>query len=133
MRVTEAVIGEIIAHAREDLPNECCGMVGGSDGRATTAYRARNAFESPLRFDVHPSDLFRIVEREIPAAGEELMAIYHSHPNSEAYPSQTDINLAEGWPDPIWVICSLADPGAPAVRGFAIRDGAVEEVELAIG
>jgi [CysO sulfur-carrier protein]-S-L-cysteine hydrolase len=133
MRATEAVIDDIIAHAREDLPNECCGMIGGSDGRGSTVYRARNAFESPLRFDVHPADLFRIVEREIPAAGEELMAIYHSHPNSEAYPSQTDINLAEGWPDPIWVICSLADPDAPAVRAFAIRDGAVEEVELATG
>lgn len=108
-------------------------MIGGTDGTARTVYRARNTFESPLRFDVHPSDLFRIVEREIPAAGEELLAIYHSHPSSEAYPSQTDINLAEGWPDPLWVICSLADPDAPVVRGFAIRDGAVEEIDLAAG
>jgi [CysO sulfur-carrier protein]-S-L-cysteine hydrolase len=132
MRATEAVVDEIIAHAREDFPNECGGMVGGVDGVATTAYRARNAFASPLRFDVHPSDLFRIVERDIPEAGEELLAIYHSHPNSEAYPSQTDINLAESWPDPLWVICSLADADAPVVRSFAIRDGGVEEVELAV-
>ena len=133
MRASQDLIDEIVAHARADLPNECCGMIGGSDGTATTIYRARNAFESPLRFDVHPSDLFRIVEREIPAAGEQLLAIYHSHPNSEAYPSQTDINLAEGWPDPLWVICSLADPQAPVVNAFAIGGGGVQEVELAVG
>lgn len=133
MQVTQELLDEVVAHARDDLPNECCGMIGGAEDRAATVYRARNAFESPLRFDVHPSDLFRIVEREMPAAGEELLAIYHSHPNSEAYPSQTDVNLAEGWPDPLWVICSLADPETPVVRAFSIRDGGVEEVELAVG
>lgn len=132
MRIAQHVIDEIVAHSREDLPNECCGMVAGTDGAAETAYRARNAFESPLRYDVHPSDLFRIVEREIPEAGEELVAIYHSHTKSAAYPSQTDINLAENWPDPLYLICSLADPEAPEVRAFEIRDGGVEEVELAV-
>lgn len=130
MRIKAELLEEVIAHAREDLPNECCGMIGGAAGEARTVYRARNAFESPLRFDVHPSDLFRITEREIPEAGEELLAIYHSHPGSEAFPSQTDINMAEGWPDPLWLICSLADPESPVVRGFRIRDGEVAEAEL---
>lgn len=132
MKASQKILDEIVTHARGDLPNECCGMIGGVDGEARTVYRARNAFESPLRFDVHPSDLFRIVEREMPEAGEELIAIYHSHPSSEAAPSQTDINLAEGWPDPLWVICSLADAEAPVVRAFAISDG-VEEIEIATG
>lgn len=108
-------------------------MLGGRDGEATTIYRARNAFESPMRYTVDERDLFRITQREIPDAGEELVGIYHSHPNSEAYPSQTDINLAENWPDLLYLICSLADPDAPGVRAFAIREGAVEEVELAVG
>lgn len=131
MKLAPDLRAEIVAHARADLPNECCGMIGGGDGVARTVYRARNAFASPLRFDVHPQDLFEISERRIPDAGEELVAIYHSHPASEAYPSQTDINLARGWPDPLWVICSLADPESPVVRGFRIREGSVEEVELA--
>ena len=130
MRTAPGVIEAIVAHAREDLPDECCGLIGGKDGVATSVYRARNAFESPLRYDVHPTDLFQILERRMPEAGEELLAIYHSHPSSEAYPSQTDINLAEGWPDPAYVICSLADADAPVVRGFAIREGRVEEIEL---
>lgn len=130
MRIDPSLLEEIVAHARADLPNECCGMVGGADGVARTVYPARNAFASPLRFDVHPQDLFEIIERRIPAAGEELLAIYHSHPASEAYPSQTDINLARGWPDPLWLICSLADLDAPVVRGFRIGNGSVEEAEL---
>ena len=67
---------------------------------------------------------------EIEEHGEEIAAIYHSHTASPANPSQTDINLAENWPDPLYVICSLAEPEAPSVRGFEIRDGRVEEVEL---
>jgi proteasome lid subunit RPN8/RPN11 len=133
MRISSELVDQIVAHALEDRPNECCGMVGGRDGAATTIYRARNAFESPMRYTVDERDLFRITQREIPDAGEELVGIYHSHPNSEAYPSQTDINLAENWPDPLYLICSLEDADDPVVRAFAIRDAAVEEVELAVG
>jgi len=124
------LIDEIVAHSREEDPNECCGLVGGANGAATTVYRARNEFESPLRYNVHPQDLLRITT-EIEDRGEELAAIYHSHTASEAYPSQTDINLARNWPDPVYLICSLAAP-EPEVRGFAIRDGGVEEVELVV-
>lgn len=133
MRISSELVDQIVAHALEDRPNECCGMVGGSDGEARTIYPAHNAFESPRRYTVDERDLFRITQREIPDAGEELVGIYHSHPNSEAFPSQTDINLAENWPDPLYLICSLADADNPVLRAFAIRDGAVEEVELAVG
>jgi [CysO sulfur-carrier protein]-S-L-cysteine hydrolase len=119
---------EMVAHARAEAPNECCGMIGGRDGSATSIHRARNAEESPLRYLIHPTDQFRIME-EIEARGEELAAIYHSHTGSPAYPSQTDINLAENWPDPLYVICSIADR-EPEVRAFEIRDGEVEEVTL---
>ena len=120
---------EIVAHARAEAPNECCGMIGARDGQATSLYRARNAEESPLRYVVHPQDQFRIME-DMDERGEELGAIYHSHTKSPAYPSQTDINLAEGWPDPLYVICSIAEEDSPELRGFAIRDDRVEEVEL---
>jgi proteasome lid subunit RPN8/RPN11 len=132
MDVPRRIIDEIVAHAREDAPHECCGLVGGKDGEPVTAYRTRNAFESPMRFNIHPSDLFRVLEKDMPDAGEELLALYHSHPVSEAAPSQTDINLAENWPGTIWLICSLADPDEPVVRGFLIDGTDVEEVELAV-
>jgi [CysO sulfur-carrier protein]-S-L-cysteine hydrolase len=129
VRIARSLLDEIVAHARDDVPNECCGMVAGRNGEATRVYRARNAEESPFRYVIHPSDQFRIMT-EIEDRGEEITAIYHSHTKSPAEPSQTDINLAENWPDPLYLICSLADPDAPDLRAWSIRDGSVEEVEL---
>jgi [CysO sulfur-carrier protein]-S-L-cysteine hydrolase len=129
MRIPRKMLDEIVAHAREEAPNECCGMIGARDGRATSLYRARNAEGSPFRYVVHPQDQFRIME-EIDERGEELAAIYHSHTGSAAYPSQTDINLAEGWPEPLYLICSIADASEPELRAFTIRSRNVEEVEL---
>jgi [CysO sulfur-carrier protein]-S-L-cysteine hydrolase len=129
MKLSKEQIDELIAHAREEAPNECCGMIGAVDGRATTIYRASNAEGSPLRYNLDPADQFRIMtameDRE-----EELAAIYHSHTKSPAYPSQTDINLA-AYPDALYVIVSLKE-GEEPIRAFEIRDGEVKEVELAI-
>jgi proteasome lid subunit RPN8/RPN11 len=130
MRISKSLTDEIVAHSRDDLPNECCGIVGGRDGELSTIYRARNAEGTWLRYSIDSQDLFRITQREIPDAGEEVTGIYHSHTKSEAYPSQTDVNLAEAWPEPLYLICSLEHADAPVVRAFAIRDGEVEEVEL---
>jgi len=129
VRISQPLLDEIVAHARDDDPNECCGMVAGSNGAATRVYRARNAEASPFRYTIHPQDQFRIT-MEIEDQGEEIAAIYHSHTKSPAEPSQTDINLAENWPDPLYLICSIANPDAPQVRAFVIRDGAVQEVGL---
>jgi [CysO sulfur-carrier protein]-S-L-cysteine hydrolase len=132
VRIRPDIVDEIVAHSREEAPNECCGMIGARDGEATSLYRARNAEASPLRYTVHPQDQFRIME-QIDERGEQLAAIYHSHTGSPAYPSQTDVNLAENWPDPLYLICSVADPDSPDVRAFAIRGGDVEEAELRVG
>lgn len=130
MRIAQSLIDEIVAHAREDAPNECCGMIGGVDGEARTVYRATNAEASPLRYSIDAGEQFRLM-REIEEAGEELASIYHSHTRSPAYPSQTDVNLA-GWPDAVYLIASLADPDAPDVRAFWIREGRIEDAELVI-
>jgi [CysO sulfur-carrier protein]-S-L-cysteine hydrolase len=131
MEIAQSLIDEIVAHAREEAPNECCGLVAGRSGVATRVFRARNEMASPLAYNVHPQDLLRITN-EIEDAGEELTAIYHSHTRSPAEPSQTDINLAANWPDPVYLICSVADADAPVVRGWHLRDGKVAEVELRV-
>lgn len=128
LKVPARIIDEIVAHAREDLPNECCGLIGGNGDEAKSFFRARNEFASPLRYSVHPLDLLEITGK-IDAAEETLVAIYHSHTRSPAWPSQTDINLAVHWPDPVYLICSLAET-EPVVRGFLLGSGEVEEVEL---
>jgi proteasome lid subunit RPN8/RPN11 len=129
MKLGKDIYEGLVAHAREDDPNECCGMLGGRDGEATTLYRATNSEASPLRYNLDPQDQFRIMS-EIEEKGEDLAAIYHSHTKSPAYPSQTDINLAT-YPDTLYVIVSLLE-GEEPVRAYSIKDGAVDEVELEI-
>lgn len=128
MRVTPELIEELIAHARDEAPNECCGMIAGADGRLTAYFPAANEFASPMRFQIEAADQIRITN-EIEARGERIEAIFHSHPKSEARPSQTDVNLARWWPGVLWVICSLADE-EPVVRAFEIEGAEVDEVKL---
>jgi [CysO sulfur-carrier protein]-S-L-cysteine hydrolase len=140
VRIPRHIYEQLIDHAREDAPNECCGLIGGGDGEARTLYRARNAESSPLRYRLDPQDQFKIMS-EIDDKGEELVAIYHSHTKSPAYPSQTDINLAlaeaggervQLFPGTIYLIASLAEREQP-LRGFDIAADQVREVDLEIG
>ena len=132
MRIARSLVDEIVAHAREDLPNECCGLIGGSDGGATTVYRARNEFASPFSYRVGSDDQYRIVEKEMRGRGEELLAIYHSHTKSPAYPSQTDLNEAVSWPEQVYLIVSLADSESPDVKAFWLKDNKIAEAELVV-
>jgi proteasome lid subunit RPN8/RPN11 len=129
MKLTQALYDEMIAHARAERPNESCGMLAATPERFTAFFAAANEFASPMRFRIDAADQIRIYN-EIEGRGEEV-AIFHSHPNTEAAPSQTDINLARDWPGAIWVIASLAD-GEPVLRAFSIDGSRVEEVELVV-
>jgi proteasome lid subunit RPN8/RPN11 len=122
---------ENVAHAREELPNECCGIVAANDGVAVKVFRARNEFASQARYKIDPRDQIRIWN-EIDSEGWSLGAIYHSHPRSAAEPSLTDVNLAEAWPDPVYLIVSLENAEKPRLRVFTIVEGKVNEVELSI-
>jgi [CysO sulfur-carrier protein]-S-L-cysteine hydrolase len=129
MRIDRELYDEMVAHARADAPNECCGMVASHDGEAVRVYPATNTAASPLRYEIDGAEQYRI-QLEIDDADLDLGAIYHSHTRSAPYPSQTDINLAF-YPDALYVIVGLAD-GEPDVRAFAIRDGQVSDAELLV-
>lgn len=119
----------MVAHAREDLPNECCGMIGGRDGEATRVVRVRNAAASPLRYEMDPQGQYDAL-KSIEDAGEELIGIYHSHTRSAAYPSQTDVNEARMWPEQAYVIVSLENEEAPDVKAYDLADLKIADVEL---
>jgi proteasome lid subunit RPN8/RPN11 len=123
-------IDEMVAHSREEAPNECCGIIAGKDGRAVKLFRARNAEESPYRYTVHSDDLFKIY-RECEENRWEFLAIYHSHTASGAYPSPTDVRLAF-WPEAYYLLVSLQAPTDPVVRAFRILDAVVKEEELSV-
>ncbi len=129
MRISRRLLDELIAHARADAPNECCGMIAARDGEAVAVHRATNAAASPLRYEIEGREQYRI-QTAIEDAGLDLGAIYHSHTRSAPEPSQTDINLAF-YPDSLYVIVGVRDE-APDVRAFRIVDGRVSEATLEV-
>jgi proteasome lid subunit RPN8/RPN11 len=131
MRISQSLIDEMVAHAREDLPNECCGMVGGRNGEAETVIRVANSAASPLRYEMDPQEQYDAL-KAIEDGGGELLAIYHSHTKSAAYPSQTDVNQAVAWPEQVYLIVSLADPEAADVKGYLLKDLRIADAEISI-
>ena len=131
MKIDSRLTDELVRHALDDRPNECCGLIGGKGDRAETVYRASNAEASPFRYSISPTEQLELINR-IDDAGEDLVAIYHSHTKTEPFPSQTDVNLASGWPDATWVIISLKDPERPEIRAFHIAGERIEDVDLEV-
>ena len=135
VQIKQEFIDEMVAHSKEDLPNECCGILAGPDNRVEKVYRMSNVEASPFRFSMDPGELVQ-VDSEAGENGWELLVIYHSHTGSEAYPSDTDVRIAGGtaglWPDVRYVLVSLMDMEDPVVRIFQIADGVVTEEPLEI-
>ena len=124
MKIDPILVEGLVDHAIEDLPNECCGMISGRGGEAVRVYRASNTEGSPFMYVMDPREQLRIMD-EIDAAGEDLLAVYHSHTRSAAYPSRTDVELAF-FPQTSYLIVSLARREAPEIRAFRIKRDAPE-------
>jgi proteasome lid subunit RPN8/RPN11 len=135
LTLPRSMADELLEHARAEMPNEACAMLSGdlASGTATNLHPARNAEASPLRYDVHPDDLVRIIF-EIEDAGRDLVGIFHSHTHSPAVPSPTDLRSAQ-YPDVFYVLATLSDPNAgpaDALRAWRIVDQQSTEVPLTI-
>jgi proteasome lid subunit RPN8/RPN11 len=147
IELSRAIVDEIVEHARTEVPNEACGIIAGSDGRAEQLFRMRNSERSRVSYRFDGTEQLRVF-REIEARGWELLAFYHSHPHSEAYPSPTDRARAH-WRDPAtdrevpaypgtaYVIASLLSEGGdegdgPVVRAFRFEDGQPREEEVRV-
>ena len=105
MDISPDLLEQIVAHAHEEAPNECCGVVavvpGEAPVRAMRVRAARNVHASPKRFEIDGKDVLAAIN-EFDEAGWEIGAIYHSHTHTAPYPSQTDINFAASWPRSGW-------------------------------
>jgi [CysO sulfur-carrier protein]-S-L-cysteine hydrolase len=124
--------GEMVDHARQAAPHECCGLIGGNDARTQTVYPLRNVATDPfVTYEAAPEDLFA-AQRAMRDRGEQLLAIYHSHPRSnDPQPSETDVRLAY-YPAAVYFIVGLGDE--PCLRAFRIseREGRWEWAEYKI-
>jgi proteasome lid subunit RPN8/RPN11 len=119
VQLSRALADALVAHATADLPNECCGMIGGRDGVATSVHPAANSEASPFMYVMDPREQLQIMD-VIDDAGDDLLAIYHSHTRSAAFPSRTDVELAF-FSQTLYVIVSLQHPDAPEIRAFHLR------------
>lgn len=117
----------IFQHARDETPRECCGIIAGkADGTLTTIHRLTNVAEGNRLYLIDDMELYQLT-RELIERDEEPLIIYHSHPETPAYPSATDVANAV-YPDSYYVICSLERPNEPYLRAFRIIDGEIAEV-----
>jgi len=131
--IRQQQLDAMIAHALEDAPNECCGIVGSRDGVVTELHRAVNAEASPYRFSIDFREQRRI-EEALDEAGDTLAGFYHSHTGSPARPSPTDIRMMSTFFGPPFVhfVVSIANRERPDVRVFHIEDGAATEQEFTL-
>ena len=127
MRMTKAHWDELVSHAREEAPNECCGYLRAERGAVREVFRSKNLRASPYGYELDAPSL--LAANQLDDDGFDV-GIYHSHPRSPAEPSQTDINLAY-YPHWAYLIVSLAGD-EPQVRAWRIADGRVDEEEIVV-
>lgn len=121
LKIPHHLYDDLIAHAREGFPLEVCGILGGSGDTVSAVFRMTNTDRSNEHFMMDPKEQFAVV-KELRARNLSMLAIYHSHPETPARPSEEDIRLALT-PDVSHVIVSLADAAAPHIRAFRISGG----------
>jgi proteasome lid subunit RPN8/RPN11 len=120
-----ATYDALIAHGWSDFPYEVCGLLAAEDGRIVRHYEIPNAARSMTYYSMDPKAMLHAI-REIDDEDWELLAIYHSHTHTEAFPSPTDVALAS-YPETVYLIVSLQQADEPVVRGFNIVGGEVTE------
>lgn len=128
--ISHKMIETIISHCNSVYPSEACGILAGKNNVIDKVYEMTNIENSSVSYLMEPKEQFRVM-KEMRSNGEKMIAIYHSHPDSSAYPSAKDVKLAS-YPDSAYVIVSLADKEKPEIRAFEINEGEVKELKLEI-
>lgn len=129
LKLPRPLVNEILTQAQQSPDNEVCGLIGGRDHSAQHYYPIdNNATDKSRRFQMNPKEQINAM-RQMREYGEELVAIYHSHPHAPALPSVTDLNEAE-YPDAAYLIVSLNTVGVLEMTAFCIKDKQAHEIEL---
>ena len=132
MRLTLEQLHKLIAQAKRDAPKETWGLIGGKDERALKIFPMRNVHATPVtRYSADQQQLLDTVREIEDTNGWDILAIYHTHPATEPYPSATDIAEAH-YPDSYYLIISLQNPAQAKLRGYRIVEGKVSEITIEI-
>lgn len=132
LRIRRDLVDAMVAHARADHPDEACGLIAGPEGtdRPERFIQMLNAERSPTFYQFDSMEQLRVY-REMEAADEVPVVVYHSHTATEAYPSRTDVSIAAE-PDAHYVLISTRDPEDHELRSYRIVDGTVTEEPVEI-
>ena len=130
IRIPKSIYQQMVEHAKKETPLECCGILGGKDHTVEKAFKLRNAESSPVRYAMSPQEQLTVFE-EMEKESIEMLAIYHSHPHTLPFPSETDVKLAF-YPEVPSIIISLKEKDHPMVKAFSITKEAIylEEIEV---
>lgn len=139
IEIDRGFFDEMVEHGVAGFPNEACGLLAGKEGRPVKFFPMTNRDVSPVTYRLDPREQLEVTD-EIDREGWELLAIFHTHTHSEAYPSPTDRERAFWpgtdeltYPGAAYLVMSLSDRTAPVLRAFRIaRDGDVTEEDLVI-
>ncbi|MCU1600189.1 MAG: Mov34/MPN/PAD family protein [Frankiales bacterium] len=130
LSLPRTMVDQVVAHARRDAPDECCGVISASGDAAARLFEMENAERSPTGFTFDSAEWLRVY-RDIDDADEVPWVVYHSHTMTEAYPSRTDIRWSETAGFPYWLLVSTRSD-EDEVHAYTITDGTVTEVPLQI-
>ena len=130
LKIPKAIFQGIVEHAKRESPLECCGILSGKQKTVQKVFELKNMEESPIQYSMSPQDQMKVFE-EIDRESMEMIAIYHSHPHTIPFPSETDVKLAF-YPDISSIIISLKEEKKPVVKAFQIKKEAIylEEIEI---
>ena len=130
LEIPTRIFEDMLGQARDEAPIECCGILAGSGRRVEKLYKMANAEHRRDHYMMAPEQQFAAV-KDIRSSSLDMLAIYHSHPETPARPSAEDIRLAFT-PNVVYVILSLQGNNSPVVKGFQMEDGTVNEVAVRI-
>lgn len=123
------IFDEMLAHCKQGHPNEACGILAGKGPEVSKIYRMTNIENSPVIYEMDSQEHFK-ADKDMRENRLSLLAIFHSHPATPAYPSKKDISIAF-YEDALYIIISFKEE-PPEVKGFTIREGAVTEAEVIV-
>lgn len=123
-------VNELIEHSRKKLPNETCGILAGKDRKVERVYQMANTDKSSTTFFMEPKQQLEIM-KEIRNLRLEMVGIYHSHPDTRAYPSARDVNMAF-YEDVSYIIIALQDKEDIKIKSFKIKNKKIQEEKLKI-
>jgi len=129
IRIPKSIYHEMVKQAEKEFPLECCGILGGKGDRVEKVFDLENAERSPIQYSISPQEQMRVYE-EMEKGAMEMVAIYHSHPQTIPFPSETDVKFAF-YPEVASIIISLKEE-EPMVKAFRINKEAIylEEMEI---